>query len=96
MMLWVLASRGHSPGHVGVLGDISLSEANDNEKDNLFILKKGQIYIKEGTPEKDKTKFDFESKPSFELIISGGGQKQTLKVEIYSEGRIRQYMGFLP
>lgn len=72
----------NSDGSTVPVADISLSEGNDNEEDNLFILKKGQIYIKEGTPEKDKTKFDFESKPSFELIISGGGQKQTLKVEI--------------
>ena len=72
----------NSDGSTVPVADISLSEGNDNEEDNLFILKKGQIYIKEGTPEKDKTKFDFESKPSFELIISRGGQKQTLKVEI--------------
>ena len=72
----------NSDGSTVPVADISLSEGNDNEDDNLFILKKGQIYIKEGAPEKDKTKFDFESKPSFELIISGGGQKQTLKVEI--------------
>ena len=72
----------NSDGSAVPVADISLSEGNDNEDDNLFILKKGQIYIKEGAPEKDKTKFDFESKPSFELIISGGGQKQILKVEI--------------
>ena len=53
----------NSDGSTAPVADISLSEGNDNEEDNLFILKKGQIYIKEGTPEKDKTKFDFESKP---------------------------------
>ncbi|MDC1135546.1 calcium-binding protein [Alphaproteobacteria bacterium] len=62
--------------------DITLSDGNNDEEDDLFILKGNQLYIKAGAPEEGKTKFDFESNPSFDLTISGGGQTQTLKVNI--------------
>ena len=72
----------NSDGSALPASDITLSDGNDDEEDDLFILKGNQLYIKAGAPEEGKTKFDFESNPSFDLTISGGGQTQTLKVNI--------------